>query len=319
MRTRAPGPRSTGQPGSIESVIVELRHLQYFVAVAEELHFGRAADRLGIAQPGLSQQIKALERRLCAELFLRDRRRVELTEAGRALLPLARDVLSRCRNLQEVIRTYGTGHVGRLRIGIARSAAGGVTDVLVEAFMTAFPQVEVRLSSGHTAAHEEELSAGAIDVAFVRLPLENTGELVSRKVAQEALVVALPERHRLAAQGVVGVRDLVGEPLVWWPRENGPGMWDHILDQVFGPGNRPEVSRWEPEEERMLHAVARGHGITVLCEGRAGRLTVPGVVIKSFAHPVPTCALGLAWRSDSTLPTLHRFLNHADTLIDASA
>ncbi|MGW4024855.1 LysR family transcriptional regulator [Streptomyces sp. NPDC005009] len=296
---------------------VELRHLQYFVAVAEELHFGRAAERLGIAQPGLSQQIKALERRLCAELFERDRRGVELTEAGRVLLPLARDVLSRCRNLQEVLRTYGTGAVGRLRIGITRSAAGGITDVLVESFMADSPQVEVRLSSGHTAAHEQELSAGTIDVAFVRLPIENTDELVSREVSQESLVVALPEGHRLAARRTVGVRDLVGEPLVWWPRENGPGMWDHILDQVFGPENRPDISRWEPEEERMLHAVAHGHGITVLGEGRAGRLSVPGVVIMPFAPPVPTLALGLAWRGDSTMPTLHRFLDHADALIGA--
>ncbi|MFD7304169.1 MULTISPECIES: LysR family transcriptional regulator [Streptomyces] len=298
---------------------MELRHLQYFVAVAEELHFGRAAARLGIAQPGLSQQIKALERRLCAELFERDRRGVELTEAGRVLLPLARDVLSRSRNLQEVIRTYGTGEVGRLRIGIARSAAGGVSDVLVEGFMAEYPQVEVRLSSGYTAAHEVELSEGTIDVAFVRLPLENTEELVGREVADEPLVVALPARHRLAARSAVGVADLAGEPFVWWPRENGPGMWDRILDQVFGPGNRPEIARWEPEEERMLHAVAHGHGITVLGEGRAGRLSVPGVVIKPFAEPVPTCALGLAWRGDNTLPTLHRFLRHADAVIDASA
>lgn len=298
---------------------MELRHLQYFVAVAEELHFGRAAERLGIAQPGLSQQIKALERRLCAELFERDRRGVELTEAGRVLLPLARDVLSRCRNLQDVIRTYGTGEVGRLRIGIARSAAGGITDVLVESFMADSPRVEVRLSSGHTAAHEQELSAGAIDVAFVRLPIQNIGELVSREVAQEPLVVALPERHPLSARRTVAPGDLSGEPLVWWPRENGPGMWDSILDQVFGPGSRPEISRWEPEEERMLHAVAHGHGITVLGEGRAGRLSVPGVVIRPFARPVPTLALGLAWRSDSTLPTLHRFLDHAAALIDACA
>jgi DNA-binding transcriptional LysR family regulator len=298
---------------------VELRHLQYFVAVAEELHFGRAAQRLGIAQPGLSQQIKALERLLCAELFARDRRGVELTEAGRVLLPLARDVLSRCRNLQEVVRTYGTGEVGRLRIGIARSAAGGITDVLVESFMAGSPQVEVRLSSGHTAAHERELGAGTIDVAFVRPPLENSDELVCREVAQEPLVVALPEGHRLTARRAVGVRELTGEPFVWWPRENGPGMWDRILDQVFGPGNRPGITRWEPEEERMLHAVAHGHGITVLGEGRAGRLSVPGVVIRPFAEPVPTLALGLAWRGDSTLPTLHRFLEHAKTLIDTPA
>ncbi|GAA3289952.1 hypothetical protein GCM10020295_03080 [Streptomyces cinereospinus] len=95
-------------------------------------------------------------------------------------------------------------------------------------------------------------------------------------------------------------------------------MWDRILDQVFGLGNHPVISRWEPEEERMLHAVAHGHGITVLGEGRAGRLSVPGVVIKPFAQPVPTLALGLAWRSDSTLPTLHRFLEHAQALIEAS-
>lgn len=147
----------------------------------------------------------------------------------------------------------------------------------------------------------------------------NTVELPSREVEQESLVVALPERHRLAGQGAVDARDLAGEPLVCWPRESGPGMWDRIMDQVFGAGNRPEVSRWEPEEERMLHAVANGHGITLLWEGRAGRLSVPGVVVKPFAHPVPTVALGLARRSNNMLPTLHRFLEHADALLGDSA
>ncbi|MFD5315495.1 LysR family transcriptional regulator [Streptomyces sp. NPDC127098] len=298
---------------------MELRQLRYFVAVAEELHYGRAARRLNIAQPGLSQQIKVLERRLGAELFARDRRGVALTGAGRALLPLARDLLTRAGAAQALVRSYGAGETGELRVGLTRSAAQGVTARLVDGFREECPGVEMRLSSGYTALHERLLRLGSLDAAFVRPPIDLAGDLACREVAVEPLVAVVPVDHPLARRRRIRRADLAGEPLVWWPREHGPGMWDRMLDQVFGAGVRPPVARWEPEEERLLHAVALGAGVTVVVEGRASRLRVPGVAIRRFAEPEPTVPLGLAWRRDSELPALRRFLRHAEEVVRSEA
>lgn len=291
---------------------VELRLLRYFVAVAEELHFGRAARRLGIAQPGLSQQIKRFERHLGAALFVRDRRGVALTPAGEALLPLAREVLDTARAAEELVRSHGAGEAGLLRVGLTRSAAWELTERLVDGFRQAFPAVDVRLSSGYTALHENMLRAGQLDVAFVRPPIGLDGGLTCRVIAREAVVAAVPAGHPLARRRSVRGADLAAEPLVWWPREHGPGMWDAMLDQVFGEGERPRVSRWEPDEEGMLHAVAQGHGVTLVVAGRASRLRVPGVAVRRFAAPVPTVPLGIAWRGDRGSPLLRRFLRHAE-------
>ncbi|MDL4818394.1 LysR family transcriptional regulator [Actinomadura opuntiae] len=294
---------------------MELRHLRYFVAVAEELHYGRAAQRLHVAQPGLSQQIKAFERELGAELFARNRRGVALTEAGAALLPAARDVLARADAAAELVRRHASGEAGRLTVSLTRSAPGGAVTDLVDGFRAANPAVDLQLTSGFTALHEQRLRERAIDAAFVRPPIDRGDDLAVLEIGTEAIVAAVRGDDPLARRRRLRTADVTGRPLVWWPREHGPGMWDRMLDQVFGDGVRPPVAHWEPEEERMLHAVAQGHGITFITEGKAGTLSVPGVVVRRFADPVPTVPIALAWHRDDRNPALRRFVAHARGMV----
>lgn len=296
---------------------MELRHLRYFVAVAEELHYGRAAQRLHVAQPGLSQQIKALERELGAELFARNRRGVALTGAGAALLPAARDVLARADAAADLVRRHGTGEAGRLTLSLTRSAPGGAVTDLVDGFRAAHPGVEVQLTSGFTVLHEQRLRERAIDAAIVRPPIDLRDDLAVLEIGDEPVVAAVRGDDPLARKRRLRTADVAGRPLVWWPREHGPGMWDRMLDQVFGEGVRPPVAHWEPEEERMLHAVAAGHGITFITEGKAGTLHVPGVVTRRFADPVPTVPIALAWHRGNRDPALLRLVAHARAMAAA--
>ncbi|MGW2956803.1 LysR family transcriptional regulator [Streptomyces eurythermus] len=289
---------------------MELRHLRYFVAVAEELHFGRAAQRLHVAQPGLSQQIKALERELAVELFTRNRRGVTLTDAGTALLPAAKDILARAAAAMELARHHGTGQAGRLTLSLTRSAPRGVVTELVDSFRAANPAVKVWVTSGFTARDEQRLRDRSIDAAFLRMLNDPRDDLAGRTVGDEAIMAAVPSTDQLARKRRLSRADVTGRPLVWWPREHGPRMWDRMLDQVFGEGVRPPVAHWEPEEEHMLHAVAQGHGITFITEGKAATLHVAGVAIRRFADPVPTVPITLAWSRDNRNPALRRFLEH---------
>ncbi|MQY08838.1 LysR family transcriptional regulator [Actinomadura macrotermitis] len=289
---------------------MELRHLRYFVAVAEELHYGRAAQRLHVAQPGLSQQIKAFERELGVELFARNRRGVALTAAGAALLPAATDVLARADAAVELARRHGTGEAGRLTISLTRSAPRRVVTELVDPFRAAHPAVEVRVTSGFTAQDEQRLRDRSIDAAFLRMLDDPRDDLADRTVGTEAIVAAVPSADPLARKRRLRRADVTGRPLVWWPREHGPRMWDRMLDEVFGEGVRPEPAHWEPEEEHMLHAVAQGHGVTFITEGKAAALHVPGVAVRRFAEPVPTVPITLAWLRGNPNPALRRFLEH---------
>ncbi|MEV5985188.1 LysR substrate-binding domain-containing protein [Streptomyces sp. NPDC052051] len=289
---------------------MELRHLRYFVAVAEELHYGRAAQRLYVAQPGLSQQIMAFEKELGTALFTRNRRGVALTDAGAALLPAARDILARAEAAVEMTRRYGAGEAGQLAISLTRSAPRSIVTELLDPFRAAHPAIEVRVTSGFTAHDEQRLRERSIDAALVRMLDDPRDDLADRTVGEEAIVAAVPSADPLARKRRVRRADVTDRPLVWWPREHGPRMWDRMLDEVFGEGVRPPVAHWEPEEEHMLHAVAQGHGITFVTEGKAAALHVPGIAIRRFADPVPTVPITLAWSRDNPNPALHRFLDH---------
>ncbi|RFU38008.1 LysR family transcriptional regulator [Actinomadura logoneensis] len=289
---------------------MELRHLRYFVAVAEELHYGRAAQRLHVAQPGLSQQIKAFERELGVALFARNRRGVALTDAGTALLPAARDVLARADAAVELARGFAAGEAGRLAISLTRSAPRSVVTDLVDTFRAADPAVDVWVTSGFTARDEQRLRERSIDAAFLRMLDDPRDDLACRTVGEEPVVAAVPSGDPLARKRRLRRRDVAGRPLVWWPREHGPRMWDRMLDEVFGEGVRPEVAHSEPEEEHMLFAVAQGRGISFVTEGKAATLHVPGVAIRRFAEPVPTVPITLAWSRDNPNPALRRFLAH---------
>jgi DNA-binding transcriptional LysR family regulator len=284
---------------------MELRQLRTFVAVAEELHFHRAAQRLYIAQPSVSQQIRTLESELGVRLFDRDRRRVALTAAGSTLLDEARELLSRAEHAAAVTRATGAGERGTLRLSLTRSLTGGVAGEIVAAFRERYPGVDLDLTVGNTMLHVEQLHAGDIDVGFVRPPLEDP-ELEELVLGREPMVCVLPKGHRLTRRSSVRREDLVGEPLVWWPEEHGPGAWREVRADVFGPPPWPPIARYEPEEERIVSAVAEGAGVSLIMYERSRSLRIPGAVYRRFAPPEPAMRIALAWRRGEQLPALDR-------------
>ncbi|HEY1597895.1 MAG TPA: LysR substrate-binding domain-containing protein [Thermoleophilaceae bacterium] len=292
---------------------MELRQLASFVAVAEELHFRRAAERLHLAQPSVSQQIRTLEAELGVQLFTRNRRGASLTAAGAALLPEAKALLARADQAAALARATGSGERGRLRISLTRSLTGGIAGSIVDGYRARYPEVELDLRLGTTMLHVEQLLAGDIDVGFVRPPLEIDGleELV---LGREPLVVVLPKGHELTKSNRVRKGDLQGEPLVWWPEHHGPGAWREVRTEVMGEPPWPPIDRIEPEEERIVSAVAEGAGISFIMLERSKSLRVPGAVYRRFASPEPTMGIALAWRRGDEVPTLGRLLELAAEL-----
>lgn len=291
--------------GSAYHEPVELRQLTSFVAVAEELHFRRAAERLHLAQPSVSQHIRGLEAELGVRLFERNRRGAALTAAGAALLPEARDLLARAEGAGAIARSTGIGERGRLRLSLTRSLTGGIAGAIVAAYRQRYPEVELELSVGNTMLHVEQLLEGDIDVGFVRPPLEQPGldELV---LGREPMICVLPKGHPLAKRGRVRSADLRDEPLVWWPEHHGPGAWREVRREVYGDPPWPPIDRIEPEEERIVSAVAEGAGISFIMLERSRSLRIPGAIYRRFAPPEPTMGIALAWRSGDSLPTLQR-------------
>ncbi len=289
---------------------MELRQLRSFVAVAEEQHFRRGAERLHLAQPSVSQQIRTLEAELGVRLFDRNRRGASLTAAGDALLEEARELLSRADDAAAVVRATGMGLRGRLRISLTRSLTGGVAGAIVDAFRARHPDVDVELRLGTTMLHVWQLHAGEIDVAFVRPPLDDP-RLEELTLGREPLVCVLPSGHRLTRRSRIAARDLRDEPLVWWPEEHGPGAWREVRREICGEPPWPPLARAEPEEERIVSAVAEGAGVSFIMLERSRSLRIPGAVYRRFAAPEPTMGIALAWRRGDRLPTLQRLLDLA--------
>ena len=191
-------------------------------------------------------------------------------------------------------------------MSLTRSLTGGVAGAIVSAYRSRYPDVELVLSLGTTMLHVEQLHAGEIDVGFVRPPLGEPGldELV---LGREPMVCVLPRGHRLTRRTTVRPADLRGEPLVWWPEEHGPGAWREVRREVCGDPPWPPLARAEPEEERIVMAVAEGAGISFIMLERSRSLRIPGAVYRRFAPPEPTMGIAIAWRRGDDLPTVARF------------
>jgi DNA-binding transcriptional LysR family regulator len=244
---------------------MELRHLRYFVAVAEELHFSRAAERLHIAQPPLSQQIRQLEDELGARLFDRTRRRVQLTDAGRLVLEEARRTLAQADRVVTTARNAAEGSAGFLRVGFSSSAPYTTLPAILRAFRARFPKVELNLFERSTEEQIELLANLAIDIAFVRRPVENAPEsLVVKTILREHLVVALPRDHRLGRQRSVNVRALAKEPFILFPRHAAPGLYDQIDSICRRAGFRPAVAQEAVQMQTIVSLVSAGLGIAIV-------------------------------------------------------
>jgi DNA-binding transcriptional LysR family regulator len=293
---------------------MELRHLRYFVAVAEELHFGRAAERLRITQPPLSFQIQSLERELGVRLLVRGRR-VELTEAGRALLGKARHAIEAADAAARAAQQAGVAVSGRLRVGYPATGIFDLPPLAIRSFQARFCDVAVQTVVNPTGAHLEALAARQLDVAFVRLGVLDRETMHYRTVAAEPLGLAVPEGHPLAELAAVPVARLAGEPIVLFPHAVEPLLYRYLVSDVLGRSRvAPSVVLEATTMESACSAVAAGLGVAFVAEPVTRVLSVPGMVYRPFAPPAPLSKLGIAWRQDATSPAVRWFLEVLDEL-----
>src|SRR5579863_828003 len=271
---------------------MELRHLRYFVAVAEELHFGRAAERVHIAQPPLSQQIRRLEDELGVQLFDRTKRRVELTHAGRAFLREARQTLARAEQAVRAAQQAGRGEVGELAVGFVGSATYLIVPLVLKTFRHRFPKVELRL--------------GQIQVGFFR-SVSDDEALTFEWILEERLVMALPESHPLARHRRVELTKLSEDSFVLFPRAIGPGFYDLIVSQCRRAGFTPRVALEASSVQTIVGLVAAGMGVA-LVPASCQNFRRAGVVYKAIREPGPTVKMAVAWRRGDRSPVLRAFL-----------
>jgi DNA-binding transcriptional LysR family regulator len=284
---------------------MELRHLRYFVAVAEELHFRRAAERLHMSQPPLSQQIRKLEDDVGATLLVRNQRRVELTAAGAAYYARARDILDAVEDAAREARRVQRGEVGRLDVGFVGSAVYSIVPELLRAFRAKYADVGLRLRELGTTEQLRRLEDGRLDVGFLRPPGGRPG-LSIETVLREPVVVALPEGHRLAAAAEVRVAELAGEPLVLMTRAGAPGLRDALAPITDALGEEAIVQE-VAEMQTVIGLVAAGVGVS-LVPGSVRALARTGVVYRPLAGDPPHVALSAAWRTGDGSPVLAAFL-----------
>ncbi|MBX8516263.1 LysR family transcriptional regulator [Pseudomonas cichorii] len=287
---------------------MELRHLRYFIAVAEELHFGRAAQTLGISQPPLSQQIQTLEQELGARLFDRTNRRVQLSEAGRLFLEEARGVLAQVDKAADVARRAQLGELGELKIGFTASAP--FTSSIPQAifsFRQKYPAVHLALKEMTSKDVAEQLEDRSIQVGIMR-PLALPDSLVSFELLREPLVAIMRSDHPLAACSEQGLymSELATEPFVFFPRTYGSGLYAQILELARDAGFSPLITQEAGEVMTIIGLVAAGLGVTVL-PASYQRMRIEGVVYRTLLDPAATSAVWLVQRKDEQSPMAKAF------------
>ena len=286
---------------------MNFQRLRYFVAVAEELSFSRAAERLHMAQPPLSYQIKRLEEELGTQLFYRTKRSVRLTDAGRLLLAEARGLLVHAEQTASVVHRVGQGEVGRLSVGFVPSAANRVLPPVLRAFGERFPNVELLLREVDPDRLLAALGDGRADVGFLYLPFEEVS-LESRPVSRETFVAALPDTHPLVSEPRVALGALADEPFVLTPRYQGAGLRDKIVEHCRQAGFEPRVVQEAWLMQTTVSLVAGGIGVT-LVPASLQNLQRTGVVYKGVEGLSPEIELGVVWRRGDPSAVLKAFLS----------
>lgn len=289
---------------------IELRQLRYFVAVAEELHFGRAAQRLHMTQPPLSQSIQALEAILGVQLFRRTSRSVALTAAGLALLPEAQRILQQTAALPDLMRRAASGASGRLSLAFVSTADYSVLPPFLREFRTAYPEVEIDLREATTDVQLDDLMQERIDVGLLIPPLPDKAKLQLDylPVLSEPLILAVPKglkalhgKQKLALQAVADM------PLIIFPRRIAPAFHDAILACYRDAGLTPHIGQEAIQMQTIIGLVSAGMGIALVPQS-VSNLKRPGVDYKALTNKTPLVETGLAWRRDNTSPVLNAFL-----------
>ncbi|RSM84139.1 LysR family transcriptional regulator [Amycolatopsis sp. WAC 01375] len=284
-----------------------LAQLHAFVVLAEELHFGHAATRLGIAQPPLSQQIRRLEEKVGHALFDRAPGRVALTPAGRELLPAARHALAGLADGLAAARAVGGGLAGSLRIGFAASLALTVLPGLLRTFRDRFSDVHLDIHEMTTAPQIAALHERNIDIGLLREPPADEAELGFKTVLTEPFVAVLPSAHPLAAHRTIRVEQLAGLPFVLLPRVVGPGLHDRIIDLCGEAGFTPQVAQRAVEWQTVCALVGAGLGVSLAPES-IRRIRLEEVAFRTITPATARTRVAVAWRVDDQNPLVARFL-----------
>ncbi|MBI9089413.1 MAG: LysR family transcriptional regulator [Desulfobacterium sp.] len=291
--------------------MLETRLLRYFLAVAEELHFGRAAERLHISQPPLSQQIMKLEEELGTKLFVRTKREVRLTRAGEVLKQDAQDILCRVGVAQRHVREAAAGQRGRLSLGYVGPAMETRLPEIIKAFKQVCPKVSLELNQKTSREQVKEIGDGQLDVGVVRLFGRTIPGLECLPFHRERYALALACDHPLTLKKEIRIMDLAGEPLIFFPRKIQPRLYDAWFKIFDDHGIAPDIVQEATYKQTAVALVAAGLGISMVPESMA-RSPRKGVVVKKLSGDLPEVVLSLVYKKGADHSILERFLSLAN-------
>lgn len=289
----------------------ELRHLVYFLEVARQLHFRKAAETLAIAQPALSRQIAQLELAVGTPLFTRSRRKVELTTAGRALAERIEPVLRNLSKIPAELQSLAQGVRGHIKTGFTGLAMATVLPAILREFHRTFPGIRLELNESPTSAQVAALQAGELGCGFFHPEATPTPGLKTKLLLREKNGVLLPADHPLAPQPSLHLRDLAATPFVLFPRAYNPGFYDRVLASFAKAGVTPHIAEEVWPRANGVGLVRAGIGATFVCPSEARQLP-PEVVFRPLEGPAPESSLVIGWKASTDLdPALVSFLSVA--------
>lgn len=282
--------------------------MRYVVVLAEELHFGRTARRLGLRQPTLSQQVRKLEDELGVTLFDRTTREVSITAAGESFVAEARRALHHVERAESAARQTGRGDVGQLSLGFVGSAVPELIPRLLRRFRRIYPGVELQVRELSSARQVEELLAGRIDVGILHALRENETpeDLAGQEIFRDVLVAALPRRHPLAPVAPLPTAKLAGEPFIMFPRRMGPALHDRITRLTRAAGFEIQVSQEAGHMQTILGLVAAEVGVSIVPHAMAA-LRQPDVEFRHLSPRPEPLPVQLVWRRGETSPVVRNF------------
>jgi DNA-binding transcriptional LysR family regulator len=286
---------------------VEYRHLKFFVAVAEELHFTRASVRLRIAQPHLSQEIRRLEREIGVELFVRTKRSVALTTAGHAFLEHVRIVLDNTADAVRAAQRASRGETGRIRLGYVSVAAIGVIPNATARFRSLYPGVEVLLKDVNSDEGLEAIRTGQLDLCLLHPPRAVDPAINIETLSLEPLVALLPPKHPLADMQRISLQRLRSEPWVISHRETASRLYDEVIAACAAAGLEPSIAQRTTRLTTQISMVASGIGVALMPITSA-RLVFGGAVYRQLRSPGRSIPVAFAWRRDQTAPVVAHFM-----------
>lgn len=293
---------------------MEFRHLKYFVVVAEERHFTRAAERLGMAQPPLSQQVRKLEREIGAQLFHRLTRGVELTDAGRVLYEDAKRIVDQVEQAKTRALSAARGQTGHIRVGFASSVVfHPVIAEIVRAYREAHPDVRLSPSESNVSALIDDLLAERIDLAIIRQTSQESERVKIEPLFDEDMLMVLPPQHELAGRTSISLHSIAQETLIMFPRAIAPVLYDEVISACQRAGFSPRLGQESTQVASAVSLVAAGFGVSIVPRS-IRQILAPGVTFHAIEGPQPKAQFVIAYRSTECSKVVRDFLQIARSL-----